>query len=47
MTDQEESKQVGYPIDPAAPERITSFSIDNSETYAKQDGVDWHVFYTH
>lgn len=46
---EEETKQIGYPIEPADPDRITTISIDssNAANYTKQEGVDWHIFYTH
>ena len=48
----EESKQIGYPLSPAGPERVTVFSITDeldalgTPTFTKQTGVDWHLMYT-
>jgi len=48
----EESKQIGYPLNPASAERISTFSIDDSlhstgsAIFTKQESINWHLMHT-
>ena len=47
---QEETKQIGYPLQPCEQERVQVISIDDSVIgdagYLKQSATDWHIMYT-